>query len=94
MSFEGVLEVIVFTLRILDQDVMSFRHDPLVGIRMCYSAIKSKTLNRYTVLKWLMVVQHPILECNYYTIYEYILIISDHMYFNIMSADFFNLSAD
>jgi hypothetical protein len=65
---EGVIEVILFTLRILDPDVMSFRHDPLVGIGIYYLAIKSQTLNRCRAVKWLTVIQHPILEFTKYTV--------------------------
>jgi len=53
---EGVIEVILFTLHILDPDVMRFRHDPLVGISIFYVAIKSQTLNRSRVVKWLTVI--------------------------------------
>jgi hypothetical protein len=55
---EGVIEVILFTLHILDPDVMSFRYDLLVGIGI-YSnlVIKSQRLNRSRVVKWLTVVQ-------------------------------------
>jgi len=69
----------------LDPDVMSFRHDRLVGIGIFYLAIKSQTLNRSQVVKWLMVIQHPILELNKYTVYEYILIISEHDSTNFVS---------
>ena len=58
---EGVIEV---TVRIVDPDVMRSRHDPLVGIHIFYLAIKSQTLNRSRVVKWLTVVQQPILEFN------------------------------
>jgi hypothetical protein len=75
---EGFVEVILFTLHILDPDVMSFRHDPFVGIAIFYLAIKSQTLNRSRVVKWLMVVQQPMLEFNKYTVNEYVLIISEH----------------
>ena len=54
---ECVIKVILFTLCILDLDVMSFRHDPLVGMGIFYIAIKSQTLNRSRVVKWLTVVQ-------------------------------------
>jgi len=74
----GVIEVILLTLRILDPDVMSFRDDPLVGIGRFCLAIKSQTLNRSRVVKWLTVIQQPILELNKYTVKEYILIVSEH----------------
>ena len=50
-SLEDVIEVILFTLCILDPDVMSFRHDPLVGIGIFYLAIESQILNRSRVVK-------------------------------------------
>jgi hypothetical protein len=61
---EGVIEFILFTLLILDLDVRSFRHNSLVGIGIFHLAIKSQTLNRSKVVKWLMVIQQPILELN------------------------------
>ena len=73
---------------------MSFTHDPLVGIRIFYLAIKSRTLNRCRVVKWLMVVQQPILEFNKYTVNEYILIISEHESATFGSPLLFNLSAE
>ena len=88
---EGVNEVILFTLHILDPDVMRFRHDPLVGIGIFYLAIKSQTLNRCRAVKWLTVVQQPILKFNKYTVYEYVLIISEHQSTNFMSPVVFNL---
>jgi hypothetical protein len=36
----------------------------LVGIGIYYLAIKSQTLNRSRVVKWLTVVQEPILKSN------------------------------
>jgi len=54
----------------LDPDVMSFRHDPLVGIGIFYLAIKFQMLNRSRVVKWLTVIQQPILEFNKYTVKE------------------------
>jgi hypothetical protein len=71
-------------LRILDPDVMKFRHDPLVGIGIFYLAIKSLTLNRFRVVKWLMVIQQPIVELNKYTVKEYILIVSEHQSTNFV----------
>ena len=91
---EGVIEVILFTLRILDPDVMSFRHDPLVGIGIFYLAIKSQTLNRSGVVKWLTVIQQPMLEYNKYTVKEYILIVSEHESTNFVSPVLFNLRAE
>jgi len=44
-SLEGVIEVMLFTLCVLDPDVMSSRHDPLVGIGIFFLAIKSQTPN-------------------------------------------------
>jgi len=91
---EGVIEVILFTLRILDPDVMSFRHDPLVGIGIFYLAIKSQTLNRSRVVKWLTVIQQPILEFKKYTVKEYILIVSEHQSTNFVSPVLFNLCTE
>ena len=91
---EGVIEVILFTLRILDPHVMRFRHDPLVGIGIFYLAIKSQMLNRSRVVKWLTVIQQPILEFNKYTVKEYILIVSEHESTNFVSPVLFNLRAE
>ena len=73
---------------------MSFRHDPLVGIGIFYPAIKSHTLNRSRVVKWLTVVQQLILELNKYTVDEYILIILEHESTNFGSAVLINLSTE
>ena len=73
---------------------MSFRHDPLVGIGIFYLAIKSQTLNRSRVVKWLMVIQQPILEFNRYTVYRYIMIISEHESTTFVSPELFNLCAE
>jgi hypothetical protein len=73
---EGVSKVILFTLHILDPNVMSFRYNPLVGIGIFNFAIKSQTLNRSRAVKWLTVIQQPILGFHTYTVKEYILIIS------------------
>ena len=78
----GVIEV---TVRILDPDVMRFRHDPLVGIAIIYLGIKSQMLNRCRAVEWLTVVQQPTLKFNKYNVYEYILIISEHQSTNFMS---------
>ena len=75
---EGIIKVILFTLHILDPDVMSFRHDPLVGIGIFYLTIKFQMLNRSWVVKWLMVILQPIQEFDKYGFKEYILIISEH----------------
>jgi hypothetical protein len=72
---------------------MRFRHDPLVGIGIFYLAIKSQSLNRSRVVKWLTVIQQPILEDNKYTVKEYILIISEHKSTNFMPPFLFNLPA-
>jgi hypothetical protein len=88
---ESVIEVILLTLHVLDPDDMSFRHDPLVGIGIYYLAIKSQTLNRSRVVKWLPVIQQPILELNEYTDKEYILIVSEHESTNFVSPVLFNL---
>ena len=54
----------------------------------------SQMLNRSRVVKWLTVVQHPILEFDKYTGNEYILIISEHKSTNFGSPVLFNLSAE
>ena len=91
---KSVMNVILFTLHILDPDVMSFRHDPWVGIGIFYLAIKSQTLNRCRAVKWLTVIQQPILELNNDNVYEYILIISEHKSTNFMSPVLFNLQLE
>jgi hypothetical protein len=48
-ALEGVIEVSLFTLCILDPNVLSIRHDSLVGIGIFHLAIKSQTLNRCRV---------------------------------------------
>jgi hypothetical protein len=88
------MEVIVLTLHTLDPDVMSFRHDSLVGIGIFYLAIKSQTLNRSRVVKWWMVIQQPILELNKYTVKEYILMVSEHESTSFVSSDLFNLCVE
>jgi len=91
MGLEGVIEI---TFRIVDPDVMRFRHNPLVGIGIVYLAIKSQTLNRCRAVKWLTVVQQPIVKFNKYTVYEYILIISEHQSTNLVSPVLFNLCTE
>jgi len=88
---EGDIEVIHFTLRILDPDGRSLRHNCLVGIGIFYLAIKSQTLNRSSVVKWLMVIQQPILEFNKWNVKKYNLIISEHESTNFVSPVHFNL---
>jgi hypothetical protein len=88
---EGVIEVILLTLRIRDPDVMRFRHDPLDGFGIFYRAIKSQILNRSRVVKWLTVIQQHILELNQYTVKEYILIVSEHESCDFVSPGLFNL---
>jgi len=70
---------------------MRFRHDPVVGICIFYLAMMSQTLNRCTAVKWLTVAQEPIMMCNEYSVYEYILIISEHQSTNFMSPVGLNL---
>jgi hypothetical protein len=93
-SLEGVSEVILFTVHILDPDVMSFRHDPLVGIGIFYLAIKFQMHNRSRVVKWLKVIQQPIREFSKYDVKEYILIVSEHESTNFMSPVLFNLCTE
>jgi hypothetical protein len=78
LSYTGIINVIYFTLHIQDPDVMSVRHDPLVGIVIIYLAIKFRMLNMSRVVKWLIVIQQPILEFTKYTVYEYSVIIFEH----------------
>jgi hypothetical protein len=82
---EGFIEVILFTLPILDTDAMSFRHDPLIVIGILYLAIKSQTVNRSRVVKWWMVIQHLSVECKKYTEYEYVMNISEHESTNVVA---------
>jgi len=70
---EGVIEVILFTLHILDPDVLSFRHDLLVGNGMFYLAIRFQTVKGRTpalgdvgsgaVFKWIMVAHVHSSDC-------------------------------
>jgi hypothetical protein len=82
---EGVIEDILFTLHILAPDVMSLSHNPSVGIGILYLAIKFQMLNRYRAVKWLTVIQHPILEFDRYIDYKYVLIISEPEFTNLVS---------
>jgi len=90
-AFEGVNEM---TLCILDPDVMSFRDDSFVGMYIFYLAIRSQTLNRCRAVKWLTVVQQPILMFMKNTVYEYILIISKYQSTNFMSLVVFNFCTE
>jgi len=51
-------------------------------------------LNRSRVVKWLTVVEQPILEFNIYTVNGNILIISEHKSTNFGTPVLFNLSAE
>jgi len=82
------MEVTVCTL---DPDVMRFSPDHLIGIGIFYFVIKSQTLNRCKAVNWFTLVQQPILKFNEYTVYEYILSISEHQSTNFMSLVIFNL---
>ena len=88
MVLEGVIEV---TNRIMDPDIMRFRHDPLAGIDIFHLGIKSQMLNRYRAVKWLIVLQQLILKFNKYTAYENILIISEHQSTDLVSPVLNNL---
>jgi hypothetical protein len=57
---------------------MSFRKDPLVGVGIIYLSIKSQTINRIWIVKWMTVIQQPIQKFDIRTLKEYILIISEH----------------
>jgi hypothetical protein len=74
----------------LDSDVLRCMYDPLVGIGIFYLAIRFQMLNRCRVVKWLMVVQRPILKFNTDTVYEYIVIIWEHQSTDFKSPVFFN----
>jgi len=91
MAVDGVINV---TFCILDPHVISFRHDPLVGIGIFYLAIKSQMLNRCRAVKWLMVVQQAILKIDNYTVFKYILVISEYQSANFESAVLFNLCTE
>jgi hypothetical protein len=73
---------------------MKFWHDFFVGISIFYLAIKSQTLNRCRAVKWLMVVPQPIVKGNNYTVYEYILIMSEHQSTKFISSVIFELCTD
>jgi hypothetical protein len=90
-STKGVIKVILFTFCILDPDVISLKHDPLVGIGIFCLDIKSQRLNRSRVVKWLMAMQQPIRGKNKYTVFVYIRILSEHKSMNFVSTFFFNL---
>jgi len=91
LTLEHIIKV---TFSILDPDVMRFRHDPLVGIGIVYLVMKSQTLNRCRAAKWLMVVQQLILKFNKYTVYEYIVIISEHQSTHFLSPVLLNLGTE
>jgi hypothetical protein len=73
---------------------MNFMQDLLVGIGIFYRAMKSQTLNRSRVVKWLLVRHQPILEFNKFTVKEYILIMSESESTNFVSPVIFNLCAE
>jgi len=91
LALAGVIKV---TFRVLDPDVMRFRYDPLVGVGIFYLVIKSQMVNRYRVVKWLMVVQQPILKVDKYNLKEYILIISEHQSTNFVSPVLCNVCTE
>jgi hypothetical protein len=91
---EVVIKVILVTLRIPNPDVISIRHDSLVAIGKYYLAIKCHKLNRSRVVKWLTVIQQPILELNKYTVKDYSVIISEHESTNFVSTVLFNLAVE
>jgi len=51
-------------------------------------------LHTSRVVKWLMVIQPPIQELNQYSVYEYILIISEYKTTDVSSHVNFNLHAE
>jgi len=91
MGLEGVIKV---TFHILDPDIIRFRHDPFISISILYLTIKSQMLNRCRALQWLTVLQQPILKFNKYTVYECILIISEHQSTNTVSWVLFKLCTE
>jgi hypothetical protein len=94
LTLTGIIKVILFTLHILDPDVMSFRYDPLVGIGIFYIAIKSQMVNRSGVVKWFTVIQQPIQDFNKYTVEGYILITSEHKSCDFVLPVPFNLRVE
>jgi hypothetical protein len=88
MVLEGVIEV---TFRILDPDLMRFTHHSVVGICIFYLPNKSQTLNRGRAVKWLTLVQQPIVMFKKFTLHQYILIISEHQSTILVSPVLFNL---
>jgi len=81
-ALEGVIEV---SLHIVDPHVMRFRRYPEVGINMHYVAITFQIFNWCWAVKWFTVVPQPILKFNKCTVYEYILIISEHQSTKLVS---------
>jgi len=75
LTLEGI---IVVTFRLLDADIMSFRHDPLVARGIMHRVMKFQRLSRIQEVKWLPVVYKPIQMMNKYTVYGNIVIISEH----------------
>jgi len=90
---DGVMEIILFTVCIVEPDVVSFRHGPLVGIHIFYLEIQSQMLNSIWVVKWLTVLQQLLLKFHKYTVYESILIIFEHQSTIFRSPVLFNLGA-
>jgi len=93
-ALEVVIVVILYIFCILDPDVIRFRHDPLVSISMFYLAIKFQMLNICRAVKLLTVVQQPILKFNKYTVYVYILIISERQSTYFIPPVIFNLCTE
>jgi len=87
-GLEGVIEV---TFRILDPDVMRFRHYPFVATWIFYLTIKSQRLNRCTAEIWFMVVQQPLQKFIKYNFKEYVLIISEHRSIDFMFPVLFTM---
>jgi len=91
---EGVLDIIIFTFLILDPDVTKFGYDSLVGIDMVYLATKSQTPDTSRAVKWLIIVQYPILIFNESSIYDYIWIAFKCQSTNFLSPVLFNMGAN
>jgi len=60
----------------------------MVGIGIFDLAIESLMLYRCMVVKWLRVIQQPILEFNKYIVKKFILIVSEHRATNVSLLQF------
>jgi len=75
----------------IDWTQMLWDPDMIPWLALLYSTLQSsQTLNRCKAAKWLMVVQQPIVKIDKCTVYEYILIISEHHSTNLLPPVPFN----